>query len=368
MATTKVKSFLKGNQIKSYSMDSKTTKTTLDMLGIGAVDDSVFKDVVDLASRYPHAYGLDAAPATITTPSVPNAIQFLQHWLAPMVEIVTWARVSDRLMGRANAGAWHQEEIVQPVLERVGQSRPYSDVSDTNLANWNMNFGRRTIVRQEADVWSGVLSAMRAAEMRVDDIGTKRSAAALALEITRNAIAFYGYNAGYGTTYGLLNDPNLLAYTTVPAGAGGDTEWSTKTFTEIVDDLKTAASTLRTQSGSNIDPNTARIKVGVASSVIDMLNTTTNLGLSVWQWIKQTYPNWEFIAVPEFDGANGGENVAYFIAEDLVGQDVGTQYVPDLLRMIGAQPQAKGFLEVYSNATAGYILKQPTAIARISGI
>lgn len=368
MANTPVRLRLRGNQVRSYSMDSKTTMRTLDGLGI-SFDESAFVDAQEIAKRYPAAYGLDAAPTTITTPSVPNAIQFLQHWLAPMVEIVTWARTIDALLGRDMAGSWYQEEIVQPVLEKTGQARPYSDASDTNLVNWNLNFGTRTIVRQEADAASGILESYRAAEMRVDNMGVKRAAAAQALEITRNAVGFYGYNAGAGRTYGILNDPNLLNYTTVSTGASGDTTFASKTFDEIVSDFKSAFSKLRSQSGTNVDPNTAKIRIGIASSVYDMLQTMNSLGTqTVRQWVEANYKGVEFVAIPEFDGANGGENVAYIIAESVAGQNTVAQNVQDLLRMIGAERKAKGFVEVYSNATAGVMVKQPIGIVRLSGI
>lgn len=365
---TKIRSRLRSDQIRSYSMDSRTTARTLAMLGI-SMDDAVFKDAVALAQRYPSAFGLDAAPSPLTTPSVPNAIQFLQQWLAPMVEIVTWARTCDLLWGRTMSGAWYQEEIVQPVLEKTGQSRPYSDISDTNLANWNINFNTRTIVRQELDVFAGVLESLRSGAMRIDNIGVKRNAAANSLEITRNAIGFYGYNSGYGRTYGTFNDPGLLPYLTAATGTGGDTTFASKTFLEIYNDFKFAAKTLRVQSGTNINPNTAKVKVGIASAAYDYLNTWNVQGTqTVMQAIKETFPNWEIIAVPEFDAADGGENVMYLIADSIVGQPVGDQFCQDLLRLIGMEPKGKGFLEVYSNATAGIMVKQPVGVVRMSGI
>ena len=74
------------------------------------------------------------------------------------------------------------------------------------------------------------------------------AAAAVALEIERNRVGFRGYNNGNNRTYGFLNSVDLPAYVTVSNGASGSSEWSTKTFLEIVADLRGAFSELRTQS------------------------------------------------------------------------------------------------------------------------
>ena len=368
MAKTTVKLHLDPHQVRSYSMDSKTTMRTLDSLGI-SFDEMAFRDAMEMAQRYPIEYGLDAAPTTITTPSTPNAIQFLQHWLAPMVQVITWARTIDLLIGRDIAGSWQQEEIIQPVLERTGQSRPYSDASDTNLNNWNLNFEARTIVRQEADVMAGVLESLRSAEMRVDNIGVKRTGAAESLEITRNAIGYQGYNDGYGRTYGILNDPNLLDYITVAMGAANDTTWASKTFLEIIADFQSMFKQLRVQSGTNINPNRDKIRIGIASSAFDILTTPNAIGtMSIRQWIEANYTGVELIPIPEFNSANGGENVLYAIADKVAGQPTVAQNVQDMMRLIGVERKAKSFVEVYSNATAGVMVKQPTGIVRLSGI
>ena len=63
-----------------------------------------------------------------------------------------------------------------------------------------------------------VLESARAARLLVDDAGMKREAAALHLEINRNAVGFYGFNSGDNNTYGYLNDPGLGSYLEVAAG------------------------------------------------------------------------------------------------------------------------------------------------------
>lgn len=347
-------------KVRAYAMDADTTMTTLSNLGINAND---------RALREFMAYSQDAAPAPITTPTASTPVQFLQHWLPDAIKVVTKARVADRLLGRDIAGSWSQEEIVAPVLEHIGQARPYGDKTNDNLAEWNTNFERRTIVRFELDMEVGILEEERAAAMRVNSPAEKRVAIAEGLAIGMNDVAFNGYNGGANRTYGLLNDPNLPNYTAVAQGASGDTKWSTKTFNEITADIKTAMSALRLRSGSNFDPYSDASVLGIADAAIDMLATVNSLGSqSVREWIAMTYPKCRIESVPQFTGANGNANVFYLFAEEINGRKVANQYIQDTLRLLGVEKKSKGFVESYSNATAGVLVAQPVGIVRYTGI
>lgn len=354
-------------KVKPYTFDSNTTATTLNGLGIRA-DDVAIKQVVEAAKLYPQAYGLDAAPASITQGSVFNVVQFFQKWLTEAVYIITRARKIDELVGRNIEGTWIQEEVVQPVVERGGQARPYSDVSDTNLASFNANYETRTIVRGELDVMGTELEMRRAAEMRLNSLGIKREAAAQGLAIMNNGIGFYGYNNGANKTFGLLNDPSLPSYVVAANGTSGDTTWASKTYKEITADFVSAFKGLRAQSGANIDPMSDRLVIGIAVSCFDYLNTANELGKTVREWLKENYPNTTLVPVPEFDGADGGENVMYIIADQVAGQKTVSQNVQDTLRLVGVEYKAKGIVECYSCATAGVMVRVPVGIYRMSGI
>ena len=356
---TNVKFSIPADKVKQYAMDSKTTETTLDALGI---------HYTKVAMNEFRAYATDAAPGLQTTPSNMTPVQFLQFWIPEMVEVVTASRDADAILGRDFAGSWEDEEIVQPVIEYAGQARPYGDKTSLNLADFNVNYETRTIIRMEQDVEVGKLEAARAAKQRVDAQVSKRHGASLALAISANDIAFYGYNAGTNKTYGLLNDPNLPAYTTLPNGAAGTSEWSTKTFNEITEDIKSMMAALRVRTGNNFKPERDVSVLALGISCIDALQTVNPLGgTSVWDWLKKTYPNCRVESAIQLDAANTGDNVAYLMAESIAGMKVIGQYMQDALRLIGVEQKAKGFLECYSNATAGVLVRVPVGICRFSG-
>ena len=354
-----VKISLSADQVKAYAMDSATTETTIDALGIHYTNRALDEF---------RAYAQDAAPSLQTTASNMTPIQFLQYWIPEMVKIVTASRDADEILGRDFAGSWEDEEIVQPVIEYTGKPRVYGDKTTFNLASFNINYETRTIVRFEQDVEVGKLEEARASKQRVDAQGVKRDAAATALAINSNDIAFNGYNSGNNKTYGLLNDPNLPAYTAFAQGSAGSTTWASKTFNEIVTDIKAMMSALRVRSGNNFKPEKDPSTLALSVAVVDQLQTVNQLGgTSVLDWLHKTYPACRVTSAVQLDGANATANVAYLFADTIDGKKVIAQYMQDALRLIGVEQKAKGFLECYSNATAGVMLRVPIGLVRYTG-
>ncbi len=319
------------------------------------------------------SYGMDALQPTVTTGSIGTPVQFLQNWLPGFVFVVTAARKIDDLIGLMITGSWEDEQIVQGILERTSSSQPYGDYTNVPLSSWNTNFNFRTVVRFEEGMRVGVLESARAARQLVDDAGMKREAAALALEITRNAVGFYGFNAGDNLTYGFLNDPGLGSYTIVATGASTFTTWSTKTFLEITKDIRTAVVALRNQSQDTIDPEKVDLTLAVATASVDWLTTTSDFGISVRDWMKEAYPRMRVVSAPQLNAAYSSDNVFYLYADKLDdmstdGGRVWIQPVPTKFQVLGVQQLAKAYEEDYSNSTAGAMCKRPYAVVRYYGI
>ena len=340
-------------------------------------------DQSDINKMYHYAMGDGAGTGTgmdanftapLTTGSINTPIQFLQEWLPGFVEVITAARKIDDLVGVTTQGSFEDEEIVQGVMEHSGTARPYGDYTNVPLASWNVNWIRRSIVRFEEGMQEGRLETMRAARMRVNSAEGKRMAAASSLEILRNRIGFYGYNGGSNRTYGFLNDPSLPAYVSVPNGAAGTSTWATKTFLEIVSDILTALTALRVDSQGKIDVKKTPIMLALPLAAIDRLSTVSDADhKSVYQWMKENYPNVMVESAPELDSANGNDNVFYMYALSVMdsGSDDSRtfiQVVPTKFQSMGVDQKAKSYEEAYANATAGIMMKRPYAVKRYSGI
>jgi len=342
----------------------------LNQAGITITQDGLEKMIAAYKSG---AIAQDSFTQPITTPSITTPVQFLQAWLPGFVHVITQARKIDKLVGITTVGSWEDEEIVQGVMELVGGATPYSDYGNVPMSSWNVNWETRSIVRFEEGMRVSILEEKRAAKIRVNSAESKRNSAALALEINRNTIGFYGYNGGQNRTYGYLNDPALPAYESVSTGAGGGTEWSTKTFLEITGDIREMISSLRTKSGAQIDPKEVDITLAVSTGSVDYLSVTSDFGNSVQDWLTSTYPRVRVESAPELDEANAGDNVAYMYAETI--EDGSTddnrvfiQAVPTKFITLGVEQRAKEYVEDYSNATAGIMVKRPWAIVRRTGV
>ena len=345
-------------------------KGAMDM-GFGFANQSVMRDMAV-------SYAADAVQAPVTTPTIPGLVQFLQNWLPGQVHVMTAARKIDEITGISTIGNWDDEQIVQEELENVGYAQPYQDDANVVLADWSLNFVNRTVIRFELGMMVGMLEEARAARVRVNSSEAKRQSAGLNLEITRNLVGFNGYNSGNGNTYGFLNDPGLLPYTTVAAtGTGSSTYWSQKTFLEIQSDILIAINALVTQSQAQIDPEMVDITMALATNAYAYLSTPTDFGYSVRKWLTDTYPRVRVVHAPQLNTANGtlnagGGGMILFAdkVNDLSTDDGRTfiQVVPAKFMVTGVQKLAKGYLENYTNATAGVMCKRPWAVVRYSGI
>jgi hypothetical protein len=348
-------------KIAAYAMDS-TSLTSLD---------AVNEEIQGLLSV---GIGLDALIAPTLTNATGVPLEYLRNILPGLVRIITVPVLIDELIGNTTVGSWEDEEIVQLISEPTGTPRPYGDITNIPLSSFNISHERRTIVRFEEGLQVGKLEQARFAKMGLDAASEKRGAAAEALNISRNLVGFYGYNATMTRTYGLLNDPNLPAYVTVAsgAGAGTPTEWSGKTFNEIVADIQEAIADLITRSGTRINEQTP-MTLAVASESYIYLTTPTQYGNTPGDWLKNRFPNLRIVAVPQFNNANSGENVFYLWADAIPGSGTDNgrtfdQLVPSMFQLLGRETTAKTEVEDYTNATAGTLLKRPFAVVRRFGI
>jgi hypothetical protein len=320
---------------------------------------------------------MDAVQASVTTPSIGVPVQFLQGWLPGIIYIITQARKIDALIGRTTVGSWEDEQIVSTYLELEGTAQFYTGYSNVPLSNYNLNYLFNTVVRFEEGIFVENLEAARASRVGVNANNTKRQAAVMMLEISRNFTGFFGVNAGAGQTYGLLNTPGQPAYIPVANGDAGSPLWSAKTTLNIIADLQAAVSQLLTQSGANLNPYDVPTTCAVATNAWTYLTTVTTLGYSVLQWAQEAFPKMRFENAPQLNTANGGAGVFYLYADEVDNPSndystddrrVFSQLVPTVFKTNGVEQKAKGVLEDFINATAGVLCKRAYGIVRFTGI
>lgn len=369
---TPVLSHIFGAQVRPVEMTAEDCAQFRDLaqLGVNFSNGFVAEQMKNLLSGA--EFAADDTQGLITAASISNPVQFLQSWLPGFVRIITAARKIDELIGVTTAGKWDDEEIIQGVLEPLGEAALYGDYTNIPLSSWNVNFERRTVIRWEKGIKVGLLEDARSARVRINNAAEKRSAAALSLDIARNRVGFYGFNGGSNRTYGFLNDPSLPAYVTA-ANPGSGTTWAVKTFLQITADIRGMFARLQAASQDVVDVEKSATTLALATNVYQYLSVTSDFGISVRDWMRQTYPKCRIVSAPELNLANGGANVAYLYADQVSdgGSDGGStwvQIVPSKFQALGTEKQAKGYIEDFSNATAGVMVKRPYAVQRLTGI
>ncbi len=367
---TQVHSHVFGANVSAVQMTAEDCADYRDLAQIGVNFPAGF--VQDQMRDMLTGMAMDDTQGLITSASITTPVQFLQSWLPGFVRVITGARKIDEIIGITTVGKWDDEEIVQGVLEPLGEAALYGDYTNIPLSSWNLNFERRTVLRWEKGIKVGLLEDARSARVRVNNAAEKRSAAALALDIMRNKVGFYGYNGGANRTYGFLNDPSLPAYVTA-ANPGSGTGWAVKTFLQITADIRGRFAALQAASQDVINPEDVATTMALATNVYQYLSVTSDFGVSVRQWLRETYPKCRVVSAPELNLANGGANVMYLFADkvDDGGSDGGAtfkQLVPAKFQALGTEKQAKGYVEDFSNATAGIMVTRPYAVQRLTGI
>lgn len=380
---SQVHSRLKGRNIKPLELSQITNQAVASLAQIGMFFD---KNTVGQQIQNLNAIGafdaraMDSAfTAPSTTPSIPTPIQFLQTWLPGFVKVMTAARKIDEIIGIQTVGSWEDEQIVQGIVEPAAVATEYGDLTNIPLASWNANFETRTIVRGEMGISVGLLEEARSSAMRLNSAETKRQAAAVSLEIFRNAVGFFGWNNGNNRTYGFLNDPNLPDMVTAASGGWAAASGTTDGFKKITGDIRSAIQMLRVQAQDNIDPKAVNLTLVLPTSKVDYLSTTTDYGVSVSGWIEQTYPKMRIVSAPELMGHGetlGTDDVMYLFVDEVDSSVDGStddgatfaQLVQTKFITLGVEKKAKSYVEDYSSATAGTLLKRPWAVVRVTGI
>ncbi|MNJ07208.1 hypothetical protein D3C81_365100 [compost metagenome] len=364
---SQIHSHIRARDVRAFNMTQvgDAAVTALRRLGI-TIDPAVVRQQVRAL-----AVGDASFSAPTTTGSMTTPLQFLQAWLPGFVQVITAARKIDKCIGITTIGNFHDQEVVQGVVEPVSVAAEYGDYTAIPLAQLNVNFERRTIVRGEHGMSVALLEDARAAAMNLNVAEQKRQASAIGLEIMRNAIGFFGWYNGANRTFGLMNDPSLPAYVNVAGGL-----WSAKDALAIMADIRTAIAALRTQSQDTIDPENTDLVLLIATAAVDFLSVVTVQGISVRDWLTQTYPRVRIESAPELNAANAAANVFYLFAEEVSAEVDGStdggmvfkQLVVTKFQTLGVEKKPKRYIEDFANATAGVMCTRPYAVVRYSGI
>lgn len=306
----------------------------------------------------------DAQP-TFTANNIGLPAGILSALSPQVIENILAYRTGDEALGkREKLLDWKDDIYYTPLVERTGQTTPYSDYGMPLLAGMNINFNQTGHYRFSTKYHYANLEAEQISGARVNYNDMLVSAATEAIAVELNRVAFSGYiddsSKKLFICHGLLNNPDLNPYETFKQA------FDTATWEQIMAEFARAIQKLVEQTGNNINGQ-SRIRVVISASMFARLQSVyTSLGISVYETILKTYPNMYFVPAIELDGAEGGKNVVYFIGESYSGGIAETTKLgySELALMGNVVQTDYGYSQAMSAGTCGALVYKPAFIVK----
>ena len=309
----------------------------------------------------------DAMP-TFTAQNIGMPAGILTALNPQAVENILALRTGDLALGkREKLLDWADEKYFTPMIERTGQTTPYSDFGMPLVSGLNANFNETGHYRFTAKYQHGNLEAAQYQKGRINYQAFLLSAVTEALAVELNNVAFNGYiknSSNAYVCYGLLNNPELPDY-----------EQALKTFDamdwqEVMNFFTKAVTKLTQKTGNNINGE-SRIRVVISASAFNSLKSKwTNLGISAYEKLQGLYPNMYFVSAIELDKVENNEKAIYFIGESNAGGIAdSTKLGYSELALAGNVVQTdNGYSQAISAGTCGALVFKPSFIVRYKGI
>ena len=305
----------------------------------------------------------DAQP-TFTANNIGMPAGILSTLSPQVIENILAYRTGDEALGkREKLLDWKADSYYIPMVEREGQTTPYSDYGSPLLAGMNVNFNQTGHYRFSTKYHYANLEAEQIGAAKINYADMLISATSEAIAVELNRVAFNGYidnSSNKFICYGLLNNPDLNGYETFGKA------FNTMTWQEIMAEFAKAIQKLVEQTGNNINGQ-SKIRVVISASMFATLQSVyTDLGISVYETIQRTYPNMYFVSAIELDKAENDKNVVYFIGESYSGGIAETTKLgySEIALMGNVVQTDYGYSQAMSAGTCGALIYKPAFIVR----
>ena len=309
----------------------------------------------------------DAMP-TFTAQNIGMPAGILTALNPQAVENILALRTGDLALGkREKLLDWADEKYFTPMIERIGQTTPYSDFGMPLVSGLNANFNETGHYRFTAKYQHGNLEAAQYQKGRINYQAFLLSAVTEALAVELNNVAFNGYIKNSSLSYicyGLLNNPELPNY------EAAQNTFEAMTWQDVMNFFTKAVTKLTQKTGNNINGE-SKIRVVISASAFNSLKSKwTDFGISAYEKLQGLYPNMYFISAIELDKAETNQNVIYFIGESNAGGIAdSTKLGYSELALAGNVVQTdNGYSQAISAGTCGALVFKPSFIVRYQGI
>ena len=310
----------------------------------------------------------DAQPTLVTTPNAGIPSFFTQFVDPDVVRVMQTPNKGAQILGEEKKGDWTDQTAWFPMIENVGEVSSYGDYNDNARSDVNANFESRQSYLFQTFIEYGDLEVERAGRARLNLVSEKQMSAAKTLDKFQD----YTYHFGVAglANYGLLNDPSLPAALTPTTKTAGGTKWVTNGAVtaqaqEVYNDFLMLFNQLTSTTFGYIDAD-SRFRFVVPNSVNAAFGQTNSFGITVREFIKQSYPNVDYVTDPRYATASG--NVIQLIALDFDGRQTGTCAFNEKMRDHLVVRGSSSFRQKRTGGSWGAIIKYPLAVAQMIGV
>lgn len=329
------------NTCKEYGIDLGQYKV------VGGIEDGVM--------------AMDAALITTANAGIP--VELLTLFDNRAINVLLAKRAATEIFNEVKAGTRADAVRKFRVLENTGYTQPYSDYANNGKADVNYNFPMRENYLFETTIAYGDQEVAETSRAKISLVADKQMAATTAIAVDMNK--FYMNGVAGLQNYGLLNQPNLPNAIVAANGAGGTATWSTKTGTEIYNDIVALMSDIASRTEGNVDQQTKyKLVVGPTSNA--ELNKLNSFGTeTVLALIKRNFPNLEVVVAPEYDDST---KKIQLIALDVDGTPTGEMAYSEKLIAGRVIPDLSSFRQKFMAGTYGAVVYRPVLVSTMTGI
>ncbi len=315
------------------------------------------------------AIAQDAAMQTVPNVGVPAAFV---TYLDPQITSILFAvKNATRLFGETKKGSWVDQFMNFPVEEITGDVTPYSDFANGVSASVNYEFPSRQNFLFQTSLKYGLREQETAAQARLDYAGAKQRAAAEIIARAHNR--FYLFGVANKQIYGALNDPNLNESDT-PISVNSQTTWEGKAADQgnaatisnvLFNDIAKLVTVLMGRNAGNVDQTTPMV-LAVASDRYNYLSMPNSFGLTVFDLLKNNYPNMTVIQLPELSTESG--SMLYLTVPELMGEPTVENAYSEKMRFGNVETYSTSWVQKAFGGTWGCVVRRPNLVATMTGI
>ena len=305
----------------------------------------------------------DAQPGLITV-SNSGIPAFLSNYMDPkIISVLVSPNKAAKIMGETKKGNWVTRTMTFAMVESVGETASYNDMSNLGTTSATTQFPERQSYHYQTISRWGERQLDEAGLAGIDWAQRINLASVMVLDKFQNNSYFFGVQGL--RCYGLLNDPSLPAAITPSTKAAGGTLWSNALPTEVYNDIQKLYNQLVVQTDGLIDMETKMTLVISPGNSVYMANTNL-YNVSVYDLLKKNFPNIRIETAPQYYTVGTG-NTCQLIADEIEGQETGYNAFTEKLRAHQVIADVSSWKQKKSQGTWGFICFLPVAFAQMVG-